>query len=106
MTEPVLDAVQQLVRSGFLSWDEARKVAAERQLAESLRVSPLEIDRAVDIVAERLQDIGKALKAVFLLTEKMEAAWGQFDEARCRDLLQQLADQLKASGFKARTRRG
>jgi hypothetical protein len=97
--QKTIDAVRELMGAGFAAFNEAKKKAAELELAEKLGVLPLEIADAEDIVTAKILRLGEVVKPVAILADEILTAWEKFDDERCRALLQQLAVQLLASGY-------
>ena len=64
-----------------------------------------EIDAATLIVCDQLQEVNAMVRPVLEAAGNLEKAANGGDDERCRKLLQQLADDLLASGYKARKRR-
>jgi hypothetical protein len=100
--QKTINAVRDLLGAGFSTLSETTKKAAELELAEKLGVEPIEITDAESIITANILQLGEVVKPVAILADEVLTAWEKFDDEGCQALLQQLADQLLASGFRAK----
>jgi hypothetical protein len=111
MTEsPIVDAIRQSIReagglAGYVSASDERLDEIECQLAERFQVAPHTISAAQSVVWESLAALKEPAMCVAVACGTIEYAYSRGDDERCRELLQQLADDLATASYKGKRRR-
>jgi hypothetical protein len=71
-----------------------------RLASSSASRQPRSIDAASLILTDQLKEVGKMMRPVLEAGESLVDALTKGDDKRCRDLPQEVADHLLASGYK------